>query len=187
MKTDSQLFLEHLQHVFGEESKILTVKSTKPGLPPVACFVYRDLPEEGHITGVTYGLSVAGHPDWKFGRPELVISVKSQDMSWPLSAAWFAESFRGEKSFTYNTILTTDVPLASDTEMCGYFTFAPSIPEPDQQKIQLNNYAIHLTGLYPIYAGEVDLLTRIGLQRFWHLEYFDMFDVQRPDLSRRKR
>ena len=58
--------------------------------------MYPDLPEAGMITGVTYGLSCADHPEWRFGRPEFVVTVSSRDEAWPLAAAWLGERFRGE-------------------------------------------------------------------------------------------
>ena len=77
---NAELFIRHLDQVVGRsEDGIRPVESSDPKWPLVAVFVYKDWPELGHITGFTFGLSPANHPDWKFGRPELMIAVESAD------------------------------------------------------------------------------------------------------------
>jgi hypothetical protein len=77
------------------EDVIRQVKSSDPALPPVAIFVYKDWPEPGLITGLTFGLSAATHPDWKLGKPELMISVESTDEAWPCAVGYIADALRG--------------------------------------------------------------------------------------------
>lgn len=62
----------------------------------VSVFVYSNIPEEGMITGVTYGLSAYPHPKWTRSRPELIVAVKSLELDWPLAAATFAALSREE-------------------------------------------------------------------------------------------
>ncbi|MFD3613148.1 hypothetical protein ACFWXA_34850 [Streptomyces atroolivaceus] len=51
--------------------------------------VYDDLPD-GPFTALTYGLSLAEHPDWQHGSPELCLSVNStkSDQLWPSQSSW---------------------------------------------------------------------------------------------------
>ena len=183
--SDSEVFLQQINTLFGRESVIRKIDSTHPGMPPLACFIYRDLPEPGMTTGVTYGLSVADHPDWRYGKPELVVSVKSADESWALAAAFIAERFRGDKSFTYGSLFSLDAPICAESEMCGFFVFAPAVLDQKTMKVELPTKTVNIVGMYPIYRGEIELIREIGLEEFWRLPEFKMYDVKRRDLSTR--
>jgi hypothetical protein len=77
-------YLAHLDRLSGGvEPLFQPIESTKPGLKRIAVMIYKDLPEPGYITGFTYGLSLGDHPDWRLGRPELCISVRSDKIDWP--------------------------------------------------------------------------------------------------------
>ena len=178
MPTDAERFLGHLQDVFGKEDAIHSAEASD-GLPPVSAFVYRNIPEAGMITGVTYGLSLCSLPAWKLARPEMIISVKSESIDWPLAAATFAAAFRGKKAFSYGDVFTTDLPLADDSKMDGFLIFAQSILDSAVETVQLANYKIHFSQFYPIYKSEVGVYESIGLKVFWHHKHFDMYDIQR--------
>ena len=60
-------FLAYLDSIFGVEPKFFPFESRIPDANPVTCMVYHDIPEPGFITGVTFGLSLVPHPEWKFG------------------------------------------------------------------------------------------------------------------------
>lgn len=184
MSTDAEAFQFHLQQVFGEEDFIRKMAAPMPGAPPVRCYFYKDLPEPGYLTAVTYGLSLGHHPDWQHGRPELMVCVKSAEEAWGLAAAYFAASFRGEKSFRYASLFSLDSAICAESPMRGFFTFAPPLLEPEQARVELSNKPVNLVGMYPLYEGEISLLPRIGLEAFWNHDDFDPYDVKRPDLSR---
>jgi hypothetical protein len=79
-------YLAHLDRLSdGIEPTFRRVESTKPGLQSVTVMIYKDLPEPGHLTALTYGLSLAEHPDWRSGSPELCTSVRSTDIAWALA------------------------------------------------------------------------------------------------------
>jgi hypothetical protein len=182
MPSDAQTFLEHIESIFGEADAIHMAAASDNG-PPVAVFVYHDIPEPGMITGVTYGLSLCPFPAWKFGRPEMIVSVNSSSLDWPLSAATFAASFRGQKPFQYGDIFTTDDPLAPDSTMNGFLVFAQSILDSDMASIQLEKYKINFSQFYPIYEEEVAIYERIGLEAFFKHEDFDMYEVKRKPVQ----
>src|SRR5687767_10897128 len=100
MPSNPEIFLEHLQRVFGDEDAIHKADAPDDG-PPVSVFVYKNVPEDGMITGVTYGLSIHPFPAWKFSRPEMIVAVQSLDTAWPCAAGVFAADFRGKKPFQY--------------------------------------------------------------------------------------
>lgn len=181
MPTDAEIFVAHLQSVFGEEDAIHQGEALDGG-PPIAVFVYHDIPAQGMITGVTYGLSLCDYPAWNFSRPEMIVSVNSDKIDWPCAAATFVGSFRGQKPFKYGDVFATDVPLASDTTMSGFLVFAQSILDEDVVSVQLSKYKIHFSQLYPIYKEEISTYNRLGLEEFWHHSDFDMYDISRKPI-----
>ena len=144
MPNNAELFIEHLQDVFGNEDSIHKAEAADGG-PPIAVFVYKNLPEDGMITGVTFGLSLCPLPAWKHSRPEMIVSVQSQDVGWPCAAGTFAAMFRGEKAFKFGDIFVTDCPLADDTRMDGFLIFAQSILPEVSVSAQLKDYKVHFS------------------------------------------
>ena len=86
MPENHEIFLRHIEEIFGTAGLIKKHDCPRGG-GPVSVFIYRNIPESGMVTGVTYGLSRYPHPDWKLSRPEMIISVESGDDMWivPLS------------------------------------------------------------------------------------------------------
>lgn len=182
MPSNAELFMDHLASVFGDEDAIHKTNSPDGG-SPVSVFVYKNIPEEGMITGVTYGLSTSPFPAWKFSRPEMIVSVQSLELDWPCSAATFAALFRGKKTFQYGDVFTTDYPLAPDTKMDGFLVFAQSILSDEFVSVQLNDYKVHFSQFYPIYRKELVVYEKIGLEAFWQHKDFDMYDVARKPIK----
>lgn len=180
--TDAEAFIEALTGKFGREDYILRVDPSKGGRP-IFVFYFENLPEEGTLTAVTYGLSAGDHPDWRLSKPELIVSLDTADRAWGHAAGFFAAEYRGEKRFRYGDVFTTDAPISDESEMRGYFVFAPSFLRPEEQRLELPGGPVTLTGLYPIYREEVPLLREIGLEAFWHSDGFDLYDVNRPNLG----
>lgn len=178
MPSNRELFLDYLLNTFGEEDEILEVDAADGG-PPVQVFVYKNLPEEGMITGVTYGLSAVPHPEWTETRPEMIVSVESTQIEWASAAAAFVAEFRGSKAFRFGDLFTTDVPLAPDTEMSGYLVFAQSILDPEYGSVQLSDYKVNFSEFYPIYPEEVEVYERMGFDDFWDHDHFDMYAIRR--------
>src|SRR5687768_5086824 len=108
-KGDVDRFVEHQERLAGRQAdEFLSIDATRPGLPPVSVMVWHDLPEDGQLLAVTYGLSAVAHEDSPLGRTELVLVVDSDDSEWAGCLAWIAESERGRLPFVLGTFLTTD-------------------------------------------------------------------------------
>jgi hypothetical protein len=88
-------FMDALEERFGEVSEIRKIGSE--GKPEISVFYFHDLPESGTLTAITCGLSNAKHPDWKFGAPELIVSLDTKDPGWGLGIGYVASAFYGEK------------------------------------------------------------------------------------------
>lgn len=179
-------FLDHLDAVFALEPKFVAFESLMPGLPKVTCMVYRDVPEKGWTTGVTYGLSLGDHPSWTVGRPELTITVESPDEVWPLAVAQMANKLRGRCPFTYGERINFGEPVSEDSDMSAFFVFAPSILPPEVSRdIDVGaRLPLNISGVYPIHAAEMATIEKIGLKAFWHHPDYDQFSVtRRPILA----
>jgi len=183
MPSEAELFLNKITGLFGVENAIHKVDPMIENGKPIYVFFYEDLPEKGKLTAITYGLSEANHPDWKFGRPELVVTLDTSDKAWGMAAGFLASQYQGEKPFRYGDLYTLDGPVSDESEMVGYLVFAPSFLNQEQAKIELSEKTIYLTGMYPVYKEEIDLYHKIGLEKFWHSDGFDMYDVHRQNIA----
>jgi len=166
----------------GAEPHLYKIASTHPGQPPITSIVYRHLPEPGFLTAMTYGLSLSEHPDWRLGKPELTISVRSADVAWALVIASFAEELRGECPFTYGGTLNHGQRISPESDMTAFVVFAPGTLEPEDAEIDMGDYKIYLNGCYPIYESERQFIHEHGLEAFWKLNW-DISDVRRPPVA----
>jgi hypothetical protein len=178
-------FLEHLDGIFQREPTLYPFESTVPGAPKLVTMVYRDVPEPEHVTGVTYGLSEVAHADWKFGRPELLVSLQSTDIAWPLAVAELANQLRGRCPFCYGNVINFGAPISDESEMSAFFIFTPSILERDDfLNIDVGGpQPINIAGMYPIYDSERAKFAELGFESFWHHPNFDLYDVRRPRVN----
>lgn len=181
-KTDSELFLDYLTQTFGKEDGIYPAKADDGG-KDITVFVYKDCPERGMVTGVTYGLSCRAHPEWKAGRPEMVIAMESEGLDWPTAALELTAYFASRKRFRYGDVFTIDHPLAGDTTMDAVFIFAQSVLEPEQASVQLRDYRVNLIQFYPFYRSELPLYEELGLEQFWKHPQFGVYDPKRPPIA----
>ena len=177
----AERYLEYLNDIFQQEPLYYMEDSLIDGLPGVASIVYKDIPEEGYTTAFTYGLSLAEHPDWKFGRPELCVSVASSNPSWARIGAFIANKLRGDCPFKYGQNINFGEQISDDSEMDAFFIFAPSTLDKEYYaNIDIGAYyKIHIAGLYPMYATELETYADIGLEQFWHHPNFDNYKVNR--------
>lgn len=177
-------YLAHLDALSGEvEPRFWPVTSTHPDLPGVTAIGYRDLPEPGMWTGLTYGLSLADHPLWRHGRPELCISVQSDDPVWLLAAAYLAEQLRGTCPFEYGDTLDFGEPVAQGSAMDGFVVFAPAVLDRDSATVDLgDDHPVHVQGLYPVHRSERAFIRENGLEAFWALDR-DLYDVTRGPVA----
>jgi hypothetical protein len=179
-------FLKFCEQNFGAPvGPIHVLPSCRKELPDISIFIWHGCPEPGIMTVVSYGLSLMQKKQWIKGRPELMLRLETKDETWGFAVAAFIHMFREEKTFQYQTILTTDDPVVPGTEMRGFFTFAPPLAQPEQMTFSsAHRLPILLTGFYPIYLGERELLPKIGLEAFWHHESYDPMSTSRPNLAK---
>lgn len=180
-KTPVEKYLAHLDRIFQTEPEFFIEKSEKDGIAGVTTMVYKDIPEKGMITGVTYGLSLGNNPNWKFGRPELIITVDSKDISFAQVAGFLANKLRENCPFSYSNTINFRESISDESEMDAFLVFTPSIlDKKDFSNIDIGlNYKINIAGLYPIYSSEMDFIEKNGLETFWKHPNFDLYNVNR--------
>lgn len=180
-RTPIEKYLEHLDKIFQVEPEFYSNDSIHPELKGVTSIVYRDIPEQGMITALTYGLSLIDHPDWINGRSELLISVDSDDIAWGQVAGFVANKLRGDCPFCYGNTINFREKISGKSEMDAFLVFAPStLEKKDFLDIDIGlDYNINIAGLYPIYASEMNLINDWGLEKFWHHPEFDNYNVNR--------
>ena len=113
-----------------------------------------------------------------------MVTLDTQDELWGLAAAYFVAHLRGKATFCYGDTYTLKEPISKESEMLGYFVFAPSFLKKGDYTIVLPEQTIFLTGMYPLYKEEVELFRKIGLEKFWHSEGFDMYNVNRKNIAK---
>jgi hypothetical protein len=175
-------FMSHLDAVSGDlEPEFHRIDSTHEGLAPVHVVLYRDTPEPGMLTAITYGLSLADHAEWRLGKPELCLSVTSNDPAWALAVGYLAEQLRGTAPFRYGDTINFDDRPVADTEMTAFVVFTPAVLDREGfLGIDVGDeLPINITGIYPIHDDERRYIHEHGLEAFWHLER-DMYDPRRP-------
>jgi hypothetical protein len=184
-KTPVEKFMAHLDRIFQTEPEYYKEESETDGIAGVTSIVYKDIPEKGMTTGITYGLSLGNHPDWKLGRPELIITVDSKDTSWAQVAGYLANSLRGNCPFSYSNTINFREKISDESEMDAFLVFAPSIlDKKDFANIDIGlSYKINIAGLYPIYASEMEYIDKNGLEKFWKHPNFDMYNVNRKRIK----
>jgi hypothetical protein len=153
------------------------------GRPRILVYYFANFPEAGMLTAITCGLSNASHPDWKFGKPELMVTLDTTDYQWGKAAAYFALAHYGDKAFSYGESFKLDFPMAGDSTMNAAFLYKPSFLDAEQAKFVLQDRVVHLAGMYPMYDEEVKVFETIGLEAFWNAPGFDYYNARRPLVS----
>ncbi len=172
-------YLGMLDELTGQQPKQIHQIIGGEDPPQLVVLSYADLPEEDHQTAFTFGLSSIEKAEWKLGRPELLISVKSLDPSWPLAMGDIAARRRNELLFECGTILDFGEPVSSESLMSCFLIFTNSLLDKDDSTMLLSDRTIHLVQLYPIHREEKQSIKVLGLERFFFEMGIDFYDVNR--------
>jgi len=155
----------------------------------VSVVTYKDMPEPGHLTAFSYGLSTANHAEWTFSRPELMISVASKDASWALCMGEIIRNHRTDVLFEYGSVLVFGETIEDGCPMSSFLVFASNLLNAEQQRIALGKTIVNISQLYPIYDSEGDLVLELGAERFFfelgiEFENINRAPARRPTKTR---
>lgn len=181
----AEQYLQYLKATIGIEAEIIGVETDNNDAILVA--VCPNYPEVGLTTGLTYGLSEAQHDDWRKWnwKPELAITVASTETEWLLAAAHLIDSHRHTSSFAPGSLFDLGNIVHPESEMQAFLVFNLTIDTPKHLDniILGDNDAVKVLGLYPLYVGEVAMLHKVGMRKFFELPEYRLFSINRPDLS----
>ena len=186
----SELFVQYLIDSLGDYSSIIGIETRDQAMGMVLGVTYRDYPEPGLTTGITYGLSAASHPEWKDYKPELCITVESINDDWVSAVSRLVEWNRSNHSFMPGSLFHYGNVIASDTQMDSFLVFNAGIGEAAHigptfaPPIQLADETIRIFQVYPLYHDEVEMIRKVGIRKFTGLREYAPYNVQRPDLSK---
>jgi hypothetical protein len=171
-------YFDHVVNIAGDRGRFFKISDDDPSSPVVVA-AFKNVPEDGCLTAFSYGLSSADHPEWKRSRPELIISINSEDYSWALAMGEIIKNGRNENLFTYGSILNFGEKISDDSDMSAFLVFACSVLEEEDLEIKLSDRTVHISQIYPIYSEEIPLVKRLGAEEFYTKLDIDFFDVRR--------
>lgn len=184
MSETAGLFAEALTRRLGACASAAGIESASQEMGMVLTFSFLHFPRQELITGFTYGLSEAEHPQWGENRPELVITVRSEEESWVHATGYLTEWHREQHTFAPGSLFHYGKPIAADSDMDSFLIFEPATRDRESfAPVVLPDRQISFLMVYPLYYGEVSLIQKIGIRKFMELPQYDFFDVNRPDLS----
>lgn len=182
----AEKFLDAMESLFDKEALIFKGQSAQDGLIEPAVLVWKDVPERGFMTCVTYGLSLGNHPKWQHHRkPELIMTLHSDDEAWAIELADMVARGRGEIPFSYGQMIHFNRPIVQNSVLSGMLIFAPyQLEQEDYLDIPVgNDYTICLSGAYPVAQSEMDLASARGVKALWTHPAFDFENVFRVPVS----
>ncbi|WP_367871859.1 suppressor of fused domain protein [Luteolibacter sp. Populi] len=165
MKKRIEQYIEHIEDICGGEGRFFKITDEGEN-PPITVVAYDDVPEPGCVTAFSYGLSLPSHPKWIHSRPELVISVDSHDVSWPLALGEVIRTGRNKSAFIYGSIIHFGCRVSDESTMDSFLVYACTVLDEKDQKLILHDQPIQLAQLYPIYSSEADVIEHVGPHRF---------------------
>jgi len=177
------LYLEHLDSLSDRSAEFFRASPPNDDWP-ISTVMYPGASADDVYVSFTAGLSYGTHQSWKFGRPELCISIRSQDRRWGLAIGDIAERLKGDCPFCYGDIIRFGTKISQESEMSAFVAFAPSFIDATAMQIKLPDWTINLTQMYPIYEGEIDLIESSGLKAFLSRPGSFFENPDRPDLSK---
>lgn len=175
-------YLAAISKLTGSDGRIYEM--TDPGdALPVSVAVYDNIPEVGHLTAFSFGLSSAVHSEWIGGKPELMISVKSMDHAWALCMGEIVRTGRDSALFEYGSIIHFRERILDECPITSFLVFASSLLGSEHRSFRLSDRRINIAQLYPIYESEAKLIKDIGVERFFWELGIDFSNVDREPLE----
>ncbi|MBU7596728.1 suppressor of fused domain protein [Streptomyces sp. P38-E01] len=164
----------------GREPELQDAERRNPNEGPAISLIYRDFPQNGYVTGASYGLSGFRHSTEKRKPCELAIVMHSREVEWACIPAKIVGALRGFRPFGPGQVIGQVEPLIPGSQMRASMLGEPSSElGPSTLTISQNPdeefpfREIELIQVYPLHMSErdyawkhgVDALTRMDWQR----------------------
>lgn len=175
-------YLSHIESIGGGTGKHFRI-SDENETPPIWVISFENVPEAGCVTAFTYGLSSVDKIEWRNSRPELVISVNSLDLSWPLAMGEIVRNGRNTCLFSYGSILRFGQQISDESQMDSFIVFACTLLNKADLTVDLPDRKVLFSQLYPIYQEEIDLIHKAGPEWFVFDSGIDFYDVTRKPFN----
>ena len=181
MKETVEKYLDHLDKIFKVEPSYFK-HSKENEFPPFYSFTYKDIPEKGMVTGFTSGLSFVEQQEGGNVRPELMISVDTEDDLWILAISDIGCQQRGKYRFHPGKTINFNSKISDESEMTSFLVWHQSVIREDHELICLPDWHIKLVQLFPIHDDERILIHKHGPEWFFEL-VDDPYDVKRKSVA----
>ena len=99
------LYIEWITSFTGVAPSVKQLEKTRGDGGQMLSIIYGDFPKPGHVTGFTYGLSLANHSAWNLVKRELTMTVRSCDLEWGRIPSRVAAAMRGICPFNHGQAL----------------------------------------------------------------------------------
>lgn len=175
-------FLQSVDRICGAPGEIYRVTESDESRA-VLVSSYPDTPEPGCRTSFTFGLSSAVHSEWRLGRPELMLSVRSDDTAWGLCMGEIVRTQRDRILFEQGSILNFGQQISSESLMSSFLVFASNLLDASSSRFEFDDRVINISQLYPIHESEGDTILSVGLERFFWEMGIDFEDVRRKPVT----
>ena len=176
-------YLEHVDSL--TERKARFVRASSPDDEwPITVILYAPVSADDSFVSFTAGLSNGSHEAWKFGRPELCISMRSTDERWGWAIGDIAHKLKGDCPFCFGDVVRFGTQISEESEMSAFVVFAPNFISKPATQISLPDWTINLAQMYPIYEGEIDYIESSGLEKFLSRPGSFFEDPKRLNLSK---
>ncbi len=182
-------YVSYLDGLTGVASTLREVAPREPEAGRVLTVAYVNTPGPGYVTGFTYGLSFATHPDWEFGGRELCITVRSEDLTWTDVPTLSVAALRGLGPFNSGQVMGYQEPYVPPSRMNNIVLGDPVeswrdglTKLADVGSLPGDLDQLEILEAYPIYASEREFIRAHGADAFWSLPW-DRFDPMRPPVA----
>ncbi|MDN3576433.1 suppressor of fused domain protein [Chitinimonas viridis] len=175
MKEKIDKYFDHVESIAGREGAFFRMEND----PKIIVSSYVDVPEAGCLTAFSFGLSLADCKEWRYSKPELVISMDSTDIAWALAMGELVRCGWGRCLFSYGEVLDFGRQISEESDMSAFLVFASSSLEVSDLRVDLDDWIVNISQIYPVHKQEVSLIREIGAERFFYDFNIDFFDPRR--------
>ena len=178
-------YLVHLLMAFQQQPEFRAMRGAHKDSPDIYYLLFKDWPEPGYMTVVTYGLSLVENPRWKTNRKELCMTVNASTENWQLIVPYMANRLRGDCPFEYANTLNLGQPIDPGSKMDCFFVATPGMLKREEfLDIEIGaDYKIDIQGFYPMYAEELQSFNELGVAAFLKRLDVEAYNVKRERIS----